>query len=65
MPRKITYNEVKENIASMNGLELLTTEGQYKNANTRIKIRHHNKDIDHIIYTKLMTIFLEKEMTGL
>lgn len=63
MPRKITYNEVKDDIASMEGLELLTTEGQYKNANTKIKIRHHGKDIDHIIETTYTSIKKKRHCT--
>lgn len=63
MPRKITYSEVKEDIASMNNLELLTTEGQYKNANTKIKIRHHNNDIDHVIETTYTSIKKKRHCT--
>lgn len=63
MPRKISYKEVRDDIDSMGNLELLTTEGQYKNANTKIRIRHHSKEIDHEIVTTYTSIKKKRHCT--
>lgn len=57
------YDDVKEDIDSMDGLELLTERGQYKNANTKIRIRHHDKTIDHKFVTTYTSIRKKRHCT--